>query len=179
MALLGQLRQGLLLRGAVIGRRVAVLMAQQQQQQRSIHTLHYEQTNRYLTARIVDRDTGRSLVIVSTREPDIQARLPRRKLRELPSSLQSVVPTDERVRSLVFIKNKQQARHRSETNNCNSEAALLLGEVLAARAAEQGIEHVSWLRPGRYHGKLRIFMDAVADSGLLTIKTLDRNKLIS
>jgi ribosomal protein L18 len=187
----------------------------QRQAVRSVHTLHYGITNRYISARIVDSNTGRSLVIVSTKEDDLQRRLPPRtrvSLSEVESTSDkaSSTPTttpppptkttpseaalatqsgwtyavekpmasrrqleDDAIRAATQTRVQRHDAERAQSRkNChNKEAATLVGEAMAARAAEQGISAVLWRAPGAYHGRLRAFIDAIHDSGLLVLKT--------
>ena len=49
-------------------------------------------------------------------------------------------------------------------------AAGIIGQTLAERANKIGLSSVQWKRPGRYHGKIKAFIDAVRDGGIATLK---------
>lgn len=48
------------------------------------------------------------------------------------------------------------------------EAAKTIGEELASRMQKKGVDLVYWDRPGRYHGKIKAFVDAVREAGIKT-----------
>lgn len=47
-------------------------------------------------------------------------------------------------------------------------SARTIGEVLGERMQQHGIEGVYWSRPGKYHGKIKAFVDAVREKGIKT-----------
>lgn len=47
-------------------------------------------------------------------------------------------------------------------------AARHVGQELATRASAMGITCVYWQRPGKYHGKIKAFVDAVREEGIET-----------
>lgn len=47
-------------------------------------------------------------------------------------------------------------------------AAATVGDLFAERMRQQGVSTVYWSRPGRYHGKIKAFVDAVRGSGIET-----------
>lgn len=47
-------------------------------------------------------------------------------------------------------------------------AAKTIGELLGERAHNEGVSAVYWQRPGRYHGKIKAFVDAVREAGVQT-----------
>ena len=47
-------------------------------------------------------------------------------------------------------------------------AAREVGLLFGTRANAMGIERVYWQRPGRYHGKIKAFIDAVREQGIAT-----------
>lgn len=47
-------------------------------------------------------------------------------------------------------------------------AARVIGQKFGTRANEKGISLVYWRRPGRYHGKIKAFIDAVRECGIQT-----------
>lgn len=47
-------------------------------------------------------------------------------------------------------------------------AAGEIGRLFAERARNAGVEKVYWKRPGRYHGKIKAFIDAVREAGIMT-----------
>lgn len=48
-------------------------------------------------------------------------------------------------------------------------AAATIGSAFGDRATARGIDAVYWARPGRYHGKIKAFIDAVREKGIRTI----------
>ena len=54
-------------------------------------------------------------------------------------------------------------------------AAGVVGETLAKRANALGVKVVQWSRPGKYHGKIKAFIDAVRDGGIQTLKSYPMN----
>lgn len=42
--------------------------------------------------------------------------------------------------------------------------------MFGERAKAAGVKHVSWARPGRYHGKIKAFIDNVRACGVSTLK---------
>ena len=51
----------------------------------------------------------------------------------------------------------------------NVKAAGRIGDIFARRAQEQGVEAVYWRSPGKYHGKIKAFIDAVRAHGIRTL----------
>lgn len=47
-------------------------------------------------------------------------------------------------------------------------AARLIGLQVGKRAAQRGVNVVLWDRPGKYHGKIKAFIDAVRECGVQT-----------
>lgn len=48
-------------------------------------------------------------------------------------------------------------------------AAAAVGSIFADRARSAGVSQVYWQAPGRYHGKIKAFVDAVRHGGLRTL----------
>lgn len=55
------------------------------------------------------------------------------------------------------------------------EAAGIVGSVFAERASRAGISAVYWNRPGKYHGKIKAFIDAVRSGGIETKRGLSKD----
>jgi hypothetical protein len=53
-------------------------------------------------------------------------------------------------------------------------AAETVGKMFGVRARARGIEAVTWSRPGRYHGKIKGFIDNVRASGIQTLQAHPR-----
>lgn len=53
-------------------------------------------------------------------------------------------------------------------------AAGTVGEIFSDRAQKHGIHTVFWNSPGKYHGKVKAFVDAVRASGIKTIRPMPR-----
>jgi hypothetical protein len=49
-------------------------------------------------------------------------------------------------------------------------AAETVGTIFGQRAKDQGVEFVTWIRPGRYHGKIKAFIDNVRAAGIRTLQ---------
>lgn len=96
-------------------------------------------TNRHVHAQVVDREAGR--VIASAHSVE----------RELRSTLHASM-------------DGQAGRYAA----ASVVAAKTIGEVLGERMQQQGIHGVYWRRPGRYHGKIKAFVDAVREKGIKT-----------
>jgi hypothetical protein len=49
-------------------------------------------------------------------------------------------------------------------------AAETIGTIFGQRAKAHGVECVTWVRPGRYHGKIKAFIDNVRAAGIRTLQ---------
>lgn len=56
------------------------------------------------------------------------------------------------------------------------DAARQVGQIFGKRATDHGIQLVYWQRPGKYHGKIKAFIDAVRECGIET-KTSPRSDM--
>lgn len=74
------------------------------------------------------------------------------------------VPAEQILRDKLGAYPRQPGRYASST----VEAASVVGAVLGERAKQRGIENVYWRRPGKYHGKIKAFVDAFRECGIKT-----------
>lgn len=95
-------------------------------------------TNRHIHAQLVDKNAGRVLVAAHTNEPALRHKIAG------PDA-----PPNTYVTSTVA-------------------AARQVGQHFAERACAKGITAVYWQRPGKYHGKIKAFIDAVREAGIET-----------
>lgn len=61
--------------------------------------------------------------------------------------------------------------HPNGYKTASVEAAGKVGKILGSRAAANGISSVAWSRPGKYHGKIKAFIDNVRASGIQTFQS--------
>jgi large subunit ribosomal protein L18 len=104
------------------------------------HELLLNLTNRHIHAQLVDRSAGRVIVAVHSNEPEI--------------------------RSAILEPGDHDRGYKSST----VAAASVVGSMFGDRARSRGIESVTWVRPGRYHGKIKAFIDGVRDAGIKTLR---------
>lgn len=95
-------------------------------------------TNRHVHAQLVDRGRARVVVAVHTTEPTVRR----------------AIGGEDAPRGSYVTGSVAAARH--------------VGDEFGRRAAERGIGVVYWQRPGRYHGKIKAFIDAVRGWGVET-----------
>lgn len=95
-------------------------------------------TNRHVHAQVVDR--ARGLVVLSAHSNE-------------PALRRAIAGADAPPRSYA---------------TGSVAAAAHIGRTLALRAAAQGVATVAWRRPGRYHGKIKAFIDEVRRAGIET-----------
>lgn len=98
-------------------------------------------TNRHVHAQLVDRAAGRVILGVHSNQREV------RRAIEGPDA------------------------HRGNYATGTVAAARLVGEEFAKRATAQGISAVYWTRPGKYHGKIKAFIDVVREHGIETMKS--------
>jgi len=60
--------------------------------------------------------------------------------------------------------------HYAGYATANVHAAQKVGDIFGKRAAQHGIDTVYWRAPGKYHGKIKAFIDAVRSNGITTLK---------
>lgn len=69
--------------------------------------------------------------------------------------------------SKVIASASTQDKHLKSANGGNVEAAKKVGELVAKRAKDKGIEKVAFDRSGfKYHGRVRALADAAREAGL-------------
>lgn len=95
-------------------------------------------TNRHVHAQLVDRHASRIVLAAHTTEPTLREQL---------------AGPNAPVKSYV---------------TGSVEAARFIGDQFGQRASREGITSVYWNRPGRYHGKIKAFIDAVREHGIET-----------
>ncbi|CAN8071974.1 unnamed protein product [Agarophyton chilense] len=98
-------------------------------------------TNRHVHAQLVDKYAGRVVLAAHTTEPDVR------------EALGAPSPAAPGAYATASVK-----------------AARMVGELFARRAVAAGVAEVFWQRPGRYHGKIRAFVDALRDGGVRTLR---------
>lgn len=103
-------------------------------------------TNRHIHAQLLDKCAGTVRLAVHTNE-----RVIRRALADEARS------------------------HYAGYATANVAAAERVGDIFGKRAAEAGIETVYWRAPGKYHGKIKAFIDAVRTHGITTLKAAPVN----
>jgi ribosomal protein L18 len=104
------------------------------------HELLLKLTNRHVHAQLVDRAAGRVVVAVHSNEPEVRSAI--------------MEPGD----------------HERGFKTSTVAAASVVGAMFGDRARALGIETVTWVRPGRYHGKIKAFIDNVRDAGIKTLR---------
>lgn len=95
-------------------------------------------TNRHIHAQLVDRLRARVIVAVHTTEPTVR----------------KAISGEEAPQGSYATGSVAAARH--------------VGNEFGRRAIERGIGMVYWRQPGRYHGKIKAFIDAVRGCGVET-----------
>lgn len=104
------------------------------------HDLLLNLTNRHIHAQLVNRSAGQVVVAVHTNEPEVKSAI--------------LSPED----------------HEQGYKTSTVAAAAVVGTMFGDRARAKGIEAVTWVRPGRYHGKIKAFIDGVRDAGIKTVQ---------
>lgn len=97
-------------------------------------------TNRHIHAQLVDRAGGRVILGVHSNQPDLR---------------KAIAGPDA---------------PRGNFATASVAAARLVGDAFGTHASSKGISAVYWARPGKYHGKIKAFIDAVREHGIETKK---------
>lgn len=100
------------------------------------YTLLLNLTNRHIHAQLVDRQLGRVVIAAHSNEPSLRAAIAGP---QAPSGTYATASVA---------------------------AARFIGTQFAQRARENGVDTVYWIRPGKYHGKIKAFIDAVKEGGV-------------
>lgn len=98
-------------------------------------------TNRHVHAQLVDRVAGRVILGVHSNQPHLR---------------QAIAAPDA---------------PRGNYATGSVAAARRVGEEFGTQATAKGISTVYWRRPGKYHGKIKAFIDAVREHGIETKKS--------
>jgi large subunit ribosomal protein L18 len=74
----------------------------------------------------------------------------------------------EVVSASTFEPELQELLKKDKKSTCDSQAAALVGRVLAQRALQKDLSsvHFQFARDERYHGKLKALLDSVQESGV-------------
>jgi large subunit ribosomal protein L18 len=108
---------------------------------------------RYIYAQVIDDTRGVTLVQANSSDPDIRGRLAEESGGPTPAKGGEGAADADRSRKRVSAAGLQ--------------AAKLVGEVVAARAKERGIEKVVFDRGGYiYHGNVKALAEAAREKGL-------------
>lgn len=103
-----------------------------------VYELLLNLTNRHVHAQLVDRSAGRVILGVHSNQPELRR----------------------------AIAGPDAPKGNYATGSVA--AARMVGEAFGSRATSQGISMVYWRRPGKYHGKIKAFIDAVREHGIET-----------
>lgn len=68
-----------------------------------------------------------------------------------------------------------QAAHIAGYSTGNVAAAERVGQIFGERALQNGVNTVYWHSPGKYHGKIKAFIDAVRANGIRTLRPHPEN----
>lgn len=104
------------------------------------HDLLLYMTNRHVHAQLVNRSAGTVVVSAHSNEPEVRG---------------AILGPDD---------------HERSYKTSSVAAAKVVGGMFGERARAAGVETVTWVRPGRYHGKIKAFIDEVRESGIRTVK---------
>lgn len=104
------------------------------------HDLVLNVTNRHVHAQLLNRAEGRVLVAAHSNEPVVKSAI--------------LGPQD----------------HPNGYKTGTVAAAGVVGTFFGNRARENGVQTVTWVRPGKYHGKIKAFIDNVRAAGVKTVR---------
>lgn len=104
------------------------------------HDLLLNLTNRHVHAQLVNRSAGEVVVAVHSNEPEVKSAI--------------LSPED----------------HDRGFKTSTVAAAAVVGTMFGDRARAKGIDSVTWVPQGRYHGKIKAFIDGVRDAGIKTLR---------
>lgn len=68
-----------------------------------------------------------------------------------------------------------QVAHIAGYATANVAAAERVGNLFGERAVKKGVDAVYWRAPGKYHGKIKAFIDAVRSNGIRTLRAPPEN----
>ncbi len=129
-------------------------------------------TNRHVHAQLVDRGLGSIVLGVHTTEPVSSAasktsRQPTRSPKSQMRSLTITYFSEQGIRRAIATAENS---HIDGYATASVKAAATVGQIFADRAAQRGIHTVFWKAPGKYHGKIKAFIDAVRGKGIKTLR---------
>lgn len=104
------------------------------------HELVLNLTNRHVHAQLLDRPAGRVVVAAHSNEPSVK---------------NTILGPDD---------------HPGGYKTGSVAAAGVVGTFFGDRARASGVETVTWVRPGKYHGKIKAFIDNVRAAGVKTMR---------